>query len=354
MVYHLSSLLKSYISCAHSFHYISFRALAALITVLALSMIAGGAFIARAQQLFASKSRQYTPEGHRAKDNMPTMGGVFIVGVVCITTLIWANTTDPRVWILLATLLLFGLIGFWDDWSKIARGAGVPAVYKARAQIAAAVFLISWWVRVAQPELMLIMPIWKHSTIPLGPLIYLWWVWVLVGASNAVNLTDGLDGLAIGSLIPNFATFAVIGYLAGHYRFAEYLHIPYMATAEVGIVGAILVGASMGFFWFNAYPAQIFMGDVGSLSLGAALAMMAIMTRQELLLAVSGILFVIETVSVMTQVVSFRYFGRRIFRMAPIHHHFEILGWPESKITIRFALISCIACLVALMMLKVR
>jgi phospho-N-acetylmuramoyl-pentapeptide-transferase len=179
-------------------------------------------------------------------------------------------------------------------------------------------------------------------------------MFVMVALSNAVNLTDGLDGLAIGSLIPNFATFAMICYLAGHYQFAQYLHIPFADSAELAVIGGILVGASLGFLWYNTYPAQIFMGDVGALSLGGILAFMGLACKQEILLVLAGGLFVVETVSVMLQVFSFKYWGKRIFKMAPIHHHFELLGWPESKITARFGIISFVLCLLTLMTLKLR
>jgi len=200
----------------------------------------------------------------------------------------------------------------------------------------------------------LIFPFFKHCRPDLGLFFIPWAVFILVGCSNAVNLTDGLDGLAIGSLLPNFATFTLICYLAGHYGIAHYLQIPFAGTAEIVVIGAILIGASLGFLWYNAYPAQIFMGDVGSLALGAGLALMAIMAKQELLLSISGGLFVLETVSVMVQVLSVRYLGKRIFKMAPIHHHFELLGWPESRITTRFGIISLVLCLLALITLKLR
>jgi len=197
-------------------------------------------------------------------------------------------------------------------------------------------------------------PFFKSLQPDLGWFFIAWVMFILVGTSNAVNLTDGLDGLAIGSLMPNFATFSIICYLAGHYKIANYLHIPFAGSAEIAVLGSILVGASLGFLWYNAYPAQIFMGDVGSLALGSGLALMAIMAKQELLLPIAGGLFMVETISVMMQVFSFKYLGRRIFKMAPIHHHFELLGWPESKITVRFGIISLILCLLALVTLKLR
>lgn len=354
MLYHIPRLLCDNISTLNFMHYVSFRAMAALMTVLILSIVAGDTCIELAKRLFRSKAREYTPDTHRAKDDMPTMGGLFIIGALCGTMLIWCNLSDPATWLLMSSLILFGGIGFWDDWSKIRQKKGISERHKLYAQIFCAAALVIIWYGMYQPSTAVVLPFFKSHALNLGILAIPWWIFIIVGASNAVNLTDGLDGLAIGSLIPNFATFAIIAYLAGHTGFARYLHIPYAATAELAIIGAALVGASLGFLWFNAYPAQIFMGDVGSLSLGATLGFMAVMTRQELLLAIAGILFVVEALSVMAQVVSYRYFKRRIFRMAPLHHHFELMGWRESKITIRFAIISCIACLCALMTLKIR
>ena len=200
----------------------------------------------------------------------------------------------------------------------------------------------------------LVFPFFKHCRPALGLFFIPWAIFILVACSNAVNLTDGLDGLAIGSLLPNFAIFALICYLAGHWGLAHYLQIPFAGTAEIAIMGAILIGSSLGFLWYNAYPAQIFMGDVGSLALGAGLALMAIMAKQELLLPISGGLFMLETVSVIAQVLFVRFRGKRLFKMAPIHHHFELLGWPESRITTRFGIISLVLCLLALITLKLR
>jgi phospho-N-acetylmuramoyl-pentapeptide-transferase len=244
-------------------------------------------------------------------------------------------------------------IGAWDDWRKIKTKRGISARLKFNLQCLIAL-ITAILLFITSINTILVVPFFKTFTPDIGLLFIPWVVFLLVGTSNAVNLTDGLDGLAIGSLIPNFAIFSIIAYLAGHALFANYLHIPFANTAEMTVVGATLVGASIGFLWYNTYPAQIFMGDVGSLALGAALAYLAVVCKQELLLAISGGLFVVEALSVMLQVYSYRYYGKRIFKMAPIHHHFELLGWQESKITVRFGIISLILCLLALMTLKIR
>jgi len=354
MIYHIASLLSTDITALNVVHYISFRMIASLLTVLCISLGFGSAFIRLSQKFFRSKAREHTPQNHRAKDNIPTMGGLFILFVITTTVLLWCNLSRPEVWIFLFCLLSFGLIGFWDDWNKIKYSRGISERSKFYAQILCATLVTCAWLFLCTPPTTICIPFLKQYTIDLGYFIIPWAIFIIVGTSNAVNLTDGLDGLAIGSLLPNFATFAITAYLAGHYTFANYLHIPFAGTSEIAILGIILIGASLGFLWFNAYPAQIFMGDVGSLALGASLAFMALASRQEILLGIAGGLFVIETLSVIIQVTSYRLFKRRVFKMAPIHHHFELLGWPESKITIRFGIISCILCLIALMTLKLR
>jgi len=354
MLYHLAKALSPYISAMNVIHYISFRFAGALLTVLLLSLALGDRFIETSKLFFRSKAREFAPETHKAKDNMPTMGGLFIIFVVTISTLLWCNLSHPEVWLFLGCLTCFGALGFWDDWSKIAHKKGISERFKFRVQLALAATLVISWFFWLHPSTKLCLPFFKNLNPDLGYFFIPWAMFIIIGTSNAVNLTDGLDGLAIGSLLPNFSTFAVIAYLAGHIDFAQYLHIPFAGTSEIAIIAVILAGASLGFLWYNAYPAQIFMGDVGSLSLGAALGFIALLTKQELLLGIAGGLFVVETVSVMLQVFSYKYFKKRIFRMAPIHHHFELLGWPEAKITIRFAIISCILCLFALVTLKLR
>jgi len=355
MIYALVSKLYDKISYLNFLGYVSVRGMAALLTVLLVAIIGGDYCISWAQRLFRSRMREYTPERHRDKVGTPTMGGLFFVAAMCGTILLWCNLSDPHVWVMMLCLILFSVIGLWDDWSKLVKQRGISERYKFCAQVIAATLVVMLWYGTCHPDPVIVMPIFKGMVIPCGPIMaMIWWVFVIVAMSNAVNLTDGLDGLAIGSLIPNFATFSLIAYAAGHSGFAKYLHIPYAGTAEVAIIGAIFVGASLGFLWFNMYPAQIIMGDVGALPLGAALALMAIMSRQEVLVCISGIVFVAETCSVIMQVFSYRHFGRRIFRMAPLHHHFELLGWPEAKITVRFCIITIIACLLTLMLIKIR
>ena len=354
MLYHLSLHLKSFYSFFNVFHYVSVRAIASLLSSLLLSFVFGNWFISQSKLLFRSKAREFTPENHRAKDDMPTMGGIFILMVVVTSTLLWCDLSDARIWIFLWCTLGCGAIGFWDDWSKIKTKRGISARLKFMLQCLVAGITALLLMITGVVDTTITIPFWKNLQPDVGILFIAWVMFIIVGTSNAVNLTDGLDGLAIGSLMPNFATFSLISYMAGHYVIAQYLHIPFAGTAEMAVIGAILVGASLGFLWYNAYPAQIFMGDVGSLALGAALALMAIMAKQELLLPIAGGLFVLETVSVMLQVWSYKHLGRKLFRMAPIHHHFELLGWPESKITVRFGIISLILCLLALVTLKLR
>lgn len=327
--------------------------MASLLTSLMFSFIFGYRFIEASKKFFRSKSRESTPEQHRLKDDMPTMGGIFILLTVITNCLLWCDLQKGVVWVFLACITTFGIIGFWDDWKKIIHKKGISSKHKFMLQIAAAgLVMLLLWASGLTTEVFF--PFFKNIHPNLGLLFIPWGMLILIGTSNAVNLTDGLDGLAIGSLIWNFGTFSIIAYLAGHYKIAQYLHIPFAGSSEIAIIGSILVGASIGFLWYNAYPAQIFMGDVGSLALGSALALMALTTKQELLLPLAGGLFVIETLSVIVQVFSYRFFGKRFFKMAPIHHHFELLGWQEAKITVRFGIISFILCLLTLMTLKLR
>jgi phospho-N-acetylmuramoyl-pentapeptide-transferase len=354
MIYHLSHYLKLYWPFFNVLHYVSVRSVASLLTSLLISLLLGDAFIRLSQRFFRSKAREFTPESHKSKDSMPTMGGVFILAIILINALLWCDLTNPQVWIFLWCIVGFGMLGFWDDWNKIHAQKGISSRTKFVLQLLIALSVALALIFLTPFSTELVFPFFKHCMPDLGLFFVPWAVFVLVACSNAVNLTDGLDGLAIGSLLPNFATFALICYLAGHWGIAHYLQIPFAGTAEIAIIGAILIGSSLGFLWYNTYPAQIFMGDVGSLALGAGLALMTIMAKQELLLPIAGGLFVFETVSVMLQVLSVRLRGKRLFRMAPIHHHFELLGWPESRITTRFGIISLVLCLLALVTLKLR
>lgn len=354
MIYHLAKYLQPSYSFFNLFHYVSFRAIIALLTSISLSFLFGGWFIRKLQKRFRSKPREWTPENHLKKNNIPTMGGLLILTVCIINTLLWNNLTKLNVWLFLLCISLFGLIGFIDDWSKIYSGRGISARLKFILQISFALLIMLTWYFLMSPNTSLCIPFFKNFMPVLGWFVIPWGIFILVGTSNAVNLTDGLDGLATGPLMASFATFSIIAYLAGHKFLAHYLHVPFAASSEVAIIGATLVGALLGFLWYNTYPAQVFMGDVGSLALGAGLAFMAIISRQELLLLISGGIFVLETLSVIIQVASFKLLGRRMFKMAPIHHHFELQGWEEAKITVRFWIISIILALLTLLTLKIR
>lgn len=355
MFYQISLYLMHYFSFFNAFHYVSVRAIASLVTALCCSFVLGPWFIDKSKSFFRSKARSWTPERHQLeKDNMPTMGGIFIVMVFLITVLFWVNITNPKVWVFLVGLIGFGAIGCWDDWGKIKYDQGVSAATKFSLQLLVAGITAWLAIQFAGLSTELSVPFFKTIHPDLGWFFIPWAMLVIIGTSNGVNLTDGLDGLAIGSLMTNFATFSLIAYLAGHVAISAYLHIPFAASAEISVIGCALFGASLGFLWYNAYPAQIFMGDVGSLALGAGLALMALLSKQELLLPLAGGLFVIETITVMLQIASYKLRGKRLFKMAPIHHHFELLGWPESKITVRFAIISFMLCLLALITLKLR
>lgn len=354
MLYHFSLLMRNYFSFFNVFHYISFRVMAGLLSTLLFAIIFGKWFIGKSQQLFPSKARPWTPEHHKLKDNKPTMGGLLILMSVMINVLLWANLARYDTWIFLLCLLSFGVIGFADDWKKIHAGQGMPARTKFFLQLGFSGLIVILWMILLSPQTIVSVPFLKNIYPDIGWLFIPWVMLVITGCSNAVNLTDGLDGLAIGSLISTFATFSIICYVAGHSFFAAYLNIPFAGSAELAVIGAILVGASLGFLWYNTYPAQIFMGDVGSLALGAALGLMALMCKQELLLLLVGGLFVVETISVIVQVLSYKLLGKRIFKMAPLHHHFELRGWQESKITIRFGIISLVLALLTLLTLKVR
>ena len=342
------------------FRYLSFRAICAVLTALLFSFLVGPALIRRLEQIGAGQPiRDDGPSSHLEKRDTPTMGGVLILAAVVLSTLLWADLENRFIWITLLTSLAFGLIGGLDDYQKILRknsrgmGSGQKFLWQSVAAFAAALAL---YLTAQSPvETSLIVPLFKDVAVELGVgFILLTW-FVIAGSSNAVNLTDGLDGLAILPSVLVAGGLGVFAYLTGHALFSGYLGIPFIAGAgEVLVLCAALVGAGLGFLWFNTYPAQIFMGDIGALSLGAALGTIAVIVRQEIVLAIMGGLFVIETVSVMLQVASFRLIGRRIFRMAPLHHHFEQKGWREPQVTVRFWIISLILVLIGLATLKVR
>ncbi len=354
MIYHLSQSLQNHFSILNIFHYVSVRAISALLTALLFSFLFGNWFIRLCQKHFRSKVREWTPETHAVKNNTPTMGGLFVIGIFLVNSLLWTNLSKISVLIFLFCVVSFGLIGFWDDWNKIFHKKGISARLKFWLQVICATIVVSAWYFFINPDTHLCIPFFKNFNPDLGILLIPWAIFIIIATSNAVNLTDGLDGLATGPLIFNFSTFALISYLAGHAKFAAYLFIPFTGSAELSILAATFIGALIGFLWYNTYPAQIFMGDVGALAFGAGLALIALMTRQEILLLICGGIFVLETVSVILQVITFKLYGKRLFKMAPIHHHFELAGWKETKITVRFWIVSFILALITILTLKIR
>ena len=344
------------------FRYLTFRSGGAVLTALVISFVVGPRIIQwlKAKQGAGQPIRDDGPESHvRTKAGTPTMGGFLILLALCVSTLLWADLTNGFVWAILYITIGFGTIGFADDMLKLTRRSshGLPSRFKLLAQIVIGTFAVIWLIQLSPEgvETRLAIPFLKNVMIDLGWFFGVFGVMVLVGASNAVNLTDGLDGLAIVPVMIAAGCFALIAYLAGNAVFASYLQIHYVAgTGELAVFCGALVGASLGFLWFNAPPAMVFMGDTGSLSVGGALGGISIVTKHELVLAIIGGLFVLEAVSVIVQVASFKLTGRRVFRMAPLHHHFEKKGWAEPTIVIRFWIIAMILALAGLATLKLR
>jgi phospho-N-acetylmuramoyl-pentapeptide-transferase len=360
MLYHLLVPLARDHIFFNVFRYLTFRSLMALISALVISLVIGPWVVRwlRAIQHGGETIREDTPERHRGKKGTPTMGGILIVGSIVSATLLWANLANRYIWVMVLTALGFGLIGVADDWRKVKKRRGLSARTKFGLQLllALALLQIVYWAPPRDGWLpVLAIPFLK------GWLVHLGWLWipfamlVVVGASNAVNLTDGLDGLAIGPVIMAGGVFGVLAYLTGNFRAADYLKILNVKGAgELTVFCGALIGAAIGFLWFNCHPAEIFMGDAGSLALGASIGMLAVLTKAELLLPLIGGLYVVEAASVMIQVASFKLTGRRVFRMAPLHHHFELSGWAEPKIVVRFWIISFALALLALTTLKLR
>jgi phospho-N-acetylmuramoyl-pentapeptide-transferase len=341
------------------FRYLTFRSFMALITALVISLLIGPPLIRwlRRFQEGGETVREDTPERHRGKRGTPTMGGVIILAAILVTTLLWANLRNRYVWVAILAIAGFGLIGVWDDWSKVRRRRGIPARWKLGAQVLLTLGLLQivFWQPPQAWTPVLAVPFFKGWLIDLGWLWFPFAILVVVGASNAVNLTDGLDGLAIGPVIMAGGAFGIIAYLTGNFRAADYLKILNVRGAgELAVFCAALIGAAVGFLWFNCHPAEVFMGDAGSLALGGAIGMLAVLTKAELLLPLIGGLYVVEAGSVIIQVVSFRLTGRRVFRMAPLHHHYELSGWAEPKIVVRFWIVSFALALLALTTLKLR
>lgn len=335
--------------------YQTFRAGTTLVTALVIGLIIGPRFInmLRVRQGKGQPIREDGPQTHLAKRGTPTMGGLMIVTALTLSLLLWMDVTSRLVWACVVVTLGFGLIGFLDDYDKVTKYAHKGVSAKVRLAGEFLVAAIAAWLAVGETNLYV--PVFSNLYIPLGPFYYLFAIFVIVGAGNAVNLTDGLDGLAIMPVIIAAGTFAIIAYLAGRTDFAAYLGIPHVKGAgELAIFCAAMMGAGLAFLWFNAPPAAVFMGDTGSLALGGALGVIAVAAHHEIVLAIVGGLFVMEAVSVIVQVAVYKRTGKRVFRMAPIHHHFEQLGWKESTVVIRFWIVSIVLALIGLATLKVR
>lgn len=360
MLFHLAQYLQEFYSGFNVFNYLTLRAILGVLTALVISFIIGPEMIRRLSQYNIGQNvRDDGPESHFSKAGTPTMGGALILVAITLSTLLWADLSNRYIWVVLIVMIAFGIIGWIDDYKKLVKGdsRGLIARYKYAAQSVVAIVVAIYLYRTASPvETQLIVPILKNVAIPLGVISYIVLAYlVIVGSSNAVNLTDGLDGLAILPTVMVGGALGLFAYLTGNSVFAGYLGIPYVAgVGEIVIFCGAIVGAGLGFLWFNTYPAQVFMGDVGALALGAALGIIAILVRQEIVLFIMGGVFVMETLSVILQVGSYKLTGKRIFRMAPIHHHFELKGWPEPRVIVRFWIITVILVLIGLATLKVR
>lgn len=360
MLIWLAEILQQYISGFAVVQYLTMRAVLGVITALAISLIFGPKMIhsLNVRQL-GQTVRSDGPQTHLAKQGTPTMGGTLILFSLCLSTLLWSDITNHYVQAVLFTTLAFGLIGWYDDYKKIIDKdpKGLPAKWKYFWQSISALAVVGFlYMNVQVPaETQLIVPFFKDVSLELGWFYLLVGYFVIVGSSNAVNLTDGLDGLAILPSVLVGTALGIIAYLAGHSEFSEYLHIPYIPGAgELAVFCAALGGAGLGFLWFNTYPAMIFMGDVGALALGAALGVIALVTRHEIVFFIMSGIFVVETLSVVIQVGSFKLTGKRVFRMAPLHHHYELKGWPEPRVIVRFWIITVVLVLIGLATLKLR
>ena len=360
MLRHVAAWLSDYYSGFHVFQYLTLRAILAALTALAISLLVGPRMIRwLAEYQVGQRVRSDGPQTHLSKAGTPTMGGALILAAIVAATLLWADLANRFVWVVLLVTIAFGLIGFWDDYLKLVVGnsRGLIARYKyfwqSFAGLGAAIVL--YGTAQSPADTTLYVPFFKHFVVPLGVLFIPLTYFVIVGSSNAVNLTDGLDGLAIMPSVLVAGALGVFAYASGNVVFSNYLSIPYIAGAgEVLVICSAIFGAGLGFLWFNTYPAQVFMGDIGALALGAALGVIAVVVRQEIVLFIMGGVFVMETVSVILQVGSFKLRGKRIFKMAPIHHHFELKGWAEPKVIVRFWIITVILVLLGLATLKLR
>ena len=360
MLLWLTDYLSDFVRAFSVFQYLTLRSMVSAMTALLLSLIIGPIYIEKlSRQQIGQRVRLDGPESHLAKDGTPTMGGGLIIVVITIATLFWGDLSNRYIWLVLSVTCAFGLIGWLDDYLKILRqnSDGLSAKWKIFWQTIVALSASSYLYTTADMAIQtdLIVPFFKEVALPLGIGFIVFSSLMLVGMSNAVNLTDGLDGLAILPTVMVGGGLGLIAYLVGNSEYSTYLQIPYIpGTGELSVFCGALIGAGLGFLWFNTYPAQVFMGDVGSLALGAALAIVAIVTRHEIVLLIMGGLFVLETASVIVQVISYRVTGRRVFRMAPIHHHFELKGWAEPKVIVRFWIITVVLVTIGISSLKLR
>ena len=360
MLLWLAEYLEQFHSGFAVFQYLTLRTVFSLLTALLMSLLLGPMMIRKlSSHQIGQNVRSDGPESHFSKAGTPTMGGALIVLAIALATLLWGELGSRYVWVVLLVTIAFGFVGWVDDYLKFKRASskGMVARWKYMLQSAIALLAVHYlyFTATSPVETALIVPFFKDVSIPLGYYYVVLGYFVIVGSSNGVNLTDGLDGLAILPTVMVAAALGLIAYLSGHAEFSAYLQIPNVVGAgELAIFCGAIIGAGLGFLWFNTYPAQVFMGDVGSLALGAALGIVAIIVRHEIVLFIMGGVFVLVTVSVILQVVSFKLTGKRIFRMAPIHHHFELKGWPEPRITVRFWIIALVMVLIGLSTLKLR
>ena len=361
MLYHLAEWLETYVRAFNVFGYITLRAVLACLTALVISFWVGPTMIRKLTQYKIGQAvRDDGPQSHLPKAGTPTMGGALILVSIAVTTLLWGDLSNRFVWVVLVVTLGFGAVGWVDDWRKVVQrnpkglSAKTKFFWQSVIGLAAACFIAFSTQLPAQTQF--IVPFFKEIAYPLGAVGFVVMTYfVIVGSSNAVNLTDGLDGLAILPTVMVAAALGVFAYVAGNSVFAKYLGFPYIPGAgELAVFCGALAGAGLAFLWFNAYPAEVFMGDVGALALGAALGTVAVIVRQEIVLFIMGGVFVVETLSVMLQVASFKLTGRRIFRMAPLHHHYELKGWKENQVVVRFWIITMLLVLFGLSTLKLR
>ncbi len=358
MLYHLFLYLTPDFTALNVTHYLSFRAVVSLLFALLISFILSPWFIRKLKQgQIGQVVREDGPKSHFSKKGTPTMGGGLILAAVLIPVLLWMDFNNSLMWYTIVVFFSYGLLGFADDYSKVSKKnpKGVPGKIKLLFQTSIALLVCGIYLTSNEQASILTVPFLKNVSFDLGWFYLPFAAFIIVGASNAVNLTDGLDGLAIGPVMIAAGSYGILSYISGNYTICQYLNFPFVPGAgDLSIFAASIIGAGMGFLWYNTYPAQVFMGDVGSLPLGGALGALAVFAKHEILLAIIGGVFVLEAVSVILQVFSFKLTGKRVLRMAPIHHHFELKGWPEPKVIVRFWIISAVLALLSLLSLKIR